>query len=84
MKKDPFAIAAGRTDMSRRIARDNKNSTALILAARFGHEAVVRILLANCADVRIADQQGKTASKWAVEKQHTKIFQLLVTAKPCD
>jgi hypothetical protein len=56
----------------------------LILSAKLGHEEVVRILLSNCADVRAADSKGKTASKWAVEKQYSQIFQMLVTAPPCD
>ena len=38
----------------------------------------------HCADVRTTDNEGKTASKWAVEKQQSKIFQLLVTAPPCN
>jgi len=45
---------------------------------------VVQTLLNHCADVRAKDSQGKTASRWAVEKQRSKIFQLLVTAPPCN
>jgi ankyrin repeat protein len=64
--------------------KDKERNTALIIAAKLGHVAVVKTLLAHCADVRATDNQGKTASKWAVEKQQTKIFQLLVSAPPCN
>ena len=64
--------------------KDKNRNTALIIAAKMGHEAVVQTLLKHCADVRPTDKEGKTASKWAVEKQQTKIFQLLVTAPPCN
>ena len=43
------------------------NFTALLIAARNGHEEALKVLLENGADIAIADKTGKTAIHWAAE-----------------
>jgi ankyrin repeat protein len=52
-------------------------STALIYAARHGHTEIVRLLLANGADVNARDGLGKSALMYAAYGKHDRIIQLL-------
>jgi len=49
---------------------DDQGNTALILAARFGHNEVVRALLLAKADVKVKNKEGKTALMLAAEGGH--------------
>ena len=51
--------------------------TALMMAASEGHIEVVRVLLLNGASVGIVDRDGDTASKFAREKGHPEVLELL-------
>jgi hypothetical protein len=46
-------------------------------AARKGHTEVVKLLLEHGADVRIRDNKGWRALRWAKEKGHIEIVRLL-------
>lgn len=57
--------------------------TALILAARLGHQAAVEYLLNHGADPRLANPHGDTALSVAAEQGHAKIIGLIL-AKGVD
>ena len=58
--------------------RDGNGTTALIWAARKGHDTIVRLLLDNKADVKAKDDIGYTALIWAARKGHETVAQLLL------
>jgi ankyrin repeat protein len=49
-------------------------------AAKKGNKAVVKTLLVRNADVNIKNKKGLTALKYATEKGHTEIVELLKQA----
>ena len=51
--------------------------TALIWAAKQGHEATVRVLIAQGADANPMDPEGHTAADWARIRGYTRIHALL-------
>ena len=51
--------------------------TALMMAAAEGETEVVRVLLLNGASVDVIDRDGDTAKKFAREKGHTEVLELL-------
>ena len=51
--------------------------TALMMAASEGHLDVARVLLFNGADVDVIDRDGDTAKKFAREKGHDEMLELL-------
>ena len=53
--------------------------TALMMAAAEGNLEVARVLLLNGATVDIIDRDGDTAKKFAMEKGHTAMLELLDT-----
>jgi ankyrin repeat protein len=59
---------------------DDQGNTALILAARFGHNEVVRALLLAKADVRVKNKEGKTALMLAAEGGHDQTVAALTQA----
>lgn len=61
---------------------DADGNTALIEAARFGHDDVVEALLIAKADVSIKNRQGKTALMLASEGGHDDCVRLLTQATP--
>jgi ankyrin repeat domain-containing protein 50 len=61
--------------------KDSTGQTALHWAARSGHEAVVRLLLAYKADVNAQDQWGWTALLRAAEGGHEAVVRLLLAYK---
>jgi ankyrin repeat protein len=59
---------------------DADGNTALIEAARFGHDDVVAALLIARADVSAKNKQGKTALMLASEGGHDECVRLLTQA----
>jgi ankyrin repeat protein len=59
---------------------DADGNTALIEAARFGHDDVVAVLLIARADVSAKNKQGKTALMLASEGGHDECVRLLTQA----
>jgi ankyrin repeat protein len=52
-------------------AVDDDGMTALIRAARCGHETLVKMLLSRGADPTVKDKKGWTANKWLLMKSCT-------------
>jgi len=59
---------------------DADGNTALIEAARFGHDDVVQALLIAKADASVKNKQGKTALMLASEGGHDECVRLLTQA----
>ena len=59
---------------------DDQGNTALILAARLGHDDVVRSLLTARADVNITNNEGKTALMLAAAGGHDETVAALMQA----
>lgn len=59
---------------------DDQGNTALIQAARFGHDEVVRDLLVARADVTVKNSEGKTALILAAEGGHDRTVAVLTQA----
>ena len=59
---------------------DDQGNTALIQAARFGHDEVVRDLLVAKADVTVKNSEGKTALMLAAEGGHDRTVAVLTQA----
>ena len=60
--------------------RDENGNTALIEAARFGHDQVVQVLLTAGADPKLKNNEGKTAMMLAVQGGHDDVVRVLKTA----
>jgi ankyrin repeat protein len=59
-------------------SKDNSGNTPLSMAARYKHEAVVKLLLEKGADVESKDDNGNTPLSLAAEKGHEAIMKLLL------
>ena len=59
-------------------AARHDGTTALMCAARGGHEAVAQLLLQHGADVAAANNHGITALMWAARGGHEAVAQLLL------
>jgi ankyrin repeat protein len=59
---------------------DDHGNTALIQAARYGHDEVVTTLLIAKADVKIKNNEGKTALMLASEGGHDETVRVLTQA----
>jgi len=53
------------------------DNTALLSAASYGFEDVVKVLIQMRADPTIKNAYGQTAKEWAGVKEHTSIMELL-------
>jgi imidazolonepropionase-like amidohydrolase len=60
--------------------KNNEGLTALHAAARGGHKKIVELLLAHGAEVNISEAKyNSIAAEFAMNRNHTEIFQLLVS-----
>lgn len=83
------ATREGNTDMVRSLvsspgadvnATDERGSTPLLEAARYGHEDISRVLIAAGADLKAKDKDGKTALMLAVQGDHDEVVRILKQA----
>ena len=83
------ATVEGNTDMVRSLlsspganvnATDERGSTPLLEAARYGHEDICRVLIASGANLKAKDKDGKTALMLAVQNNHDEVVQVLKQA----
>lgn len=83
------ATIEGNTDMVRSLlsspgadvnATNERGSTPLLEAARYGHNDIVRVLIAAGADVKAKDKDGKTALMLAVQGNHDEVVRVLKQA----
>jgi ankyrin repeat protein len=83
------ATREGNTDMVKSLlsspganvnATDDRGSTPLIEAARFGHNDICRVLIAAGADLKAKDKDGKTALMLAVQGDHDDVVRVLKQA----
>lgn len=83
------ATREGNTDMVRSLvsspgadvnAIDERGSTPLLEAARYGHEDITRVLIAAGADLKAKDKDGKTALVLAVQGDHDEVVRVLKQA----
>ena len=83
------ATREGNTDMVKSLlsspganvnATDDRGSTPLLEAARYGHEDICRVLIAAGADVKAKDRDGKTALMLAVQGDHDEVVRVLKQA----
>jgi len=61
-------------------ARDDRGSTPLLEAARYGHDDICRLLIAAGADVKVKDKDGNTALMLAVQGNHDDVVRVLKQA----
>jgi len=83
------ATREGNTDMVRSLlsapgidvnATDEKGSTPLLEAARYGHDDICRILIAAGANLKSKDRDGKTALQLAIQGDHDEVVRVLKQA----
>ena len=83
------ATREGNTDMVRSLlsgpgaevnVTDERGSTPLLEAARYGHEDITRVLIAAGANVKAKDKDGKTALMLAVQGDHEEVVRVLKQA----
>lgn len=54
----------------------------VIFLGKGGHKSIVEALIKKYADVDIKGKDNKTCLHWAIDKNHTAIVKLLLTANP--
>jgi uncharacterized protein len=83
------ATREGNTDMVKALlsspgadvnATDERGSTPLLEAARYGHEDICRVLIAAGANLKARDTDGKTALMLAVQGNHDDVVRVLKQA----
>jgi len=83
------ATIEGNTDMVRSLvsspgvdinATNERGSTPLLEAARFGHDDICRVLIAAGADLKAKDKDGKTALMLAIQNNHDDVVRILKEA----
>lgn len=91
IQRDTFISAAGTGDMKTILEMLDQGvdinvhapfggPTALIVAARFGHVAIVEVLLERGAEVNAEDDYGQTALYFAKKNSKTRVIELLEAA----
>ena len=63
-----------------RLAADLTKPSALLLAARFGHDAALRTLVQYKALVSHSDEKGRTALLWASMGRHGALVPIVLAA----
>ena len=61
-------------------ATNERGSTPLLEAARFGHDDICRVLIAAGANLKAKDNEGKTALMLAVQNNHDDVVRVLKEA----
>ena len=61
-------------------ATNERGSTPLLEAARFGHDDICRVLIAAGANLKAKDNDGKTALMLAVQNNHDDVVRVLKEA----
>lgn len=83
------AVRQGNTDMVRSLlstpavevnVTDDRGSTPLLEAARFGHDEICRLLIAAGANFRSKDRDGNTALMLAIKNNHDDVVRVLKEA----
>jgi ankyrin repeat protein len=83
------ATVEGNTDMVKSLlsspgadvnATNERGSTPLLEAARYGHEDICRVLIAAGANLKAKDKDGKTALMLAVQGDHDEVVRVLKQA----
>ena len=83
------ATIEGNTDMVKSLvsspgvdvnATNERGSTPLLEAARFGHDDICRVLIAAGADLKAKDNDGKTALMLAIQNNHDDVVRILKEA----
>ena len=83
------ATREGNTDMVRSLlaapgidvnAIDERGSTPLLEAARYGHDDICRILIAAGANLKSKDRDRKTALQLAIQGNHDDVVRVLKQA----
>ena len=83
------ATIEGNTDMVKSLvsspgadvnATNERGSTPLLEAARFGHDDICRVLIAAGANLKVKDNDGKTALMLAVQGDHDEVVRVLKQA----
>ena len=83
------ATIEGNTDMVKSLvsspgadvnATNERGSTPLLEAARYGHEDICRVLIAAGANLKAKDNDGKTALMLAVQGDHEDVVRVLKQA----
>jgi ankyrin repeat protein len=80
------ATRQGNTDMVKSLvttqgadvnATDERGSTPLLEAARYGHEDIAALLIAAGANLKAKDNDGKTALMLAIQGDHEDVVRVL-------
>lgn len=83
------AVIEGNTDMVKSLASapgadvnatNERGSTPLLEAARFGHDDICRVLIAAGANLKVKDNDGKTALMLALQNNHDDVVRVLKEA----
>lgn len=83
------ATIEGNTDMVKSLvsspgadvnATNERGSTPLLEAARYGHEDISRVLIAAGANLKAKDKDGKTALMLAIQGDHDEVVRVLKQA----
>ena len=61
-------------------ATDERGSTPLLEAARYGHDNICRMLIASGANLKAKDRDGKTALQLAIQGNHDEVVRVLKQA----
>jgi ankyrin repeat protein len=61
-------------------ATNERGSTPLLEAARFGHDDICRVLIAAGAKLNVKDNDGKTALMLAIQNNHDDVVRVLKQA----